>query len=311
MKNVVIALGGNALLRKGEPNTFDYQAKNVEITVEKLINIFKNGFNVIMTHGNGPQVGIEVLRNLCLQEKFPPFPLDALNANTEGWIGYVMARTLRNYFKKYGINREVVAMITQVVVDKDDPGFKNPTKPVGNFMSEEEAKELARKYGWIVVEDAGRGWRRVVPSPIPIRTVEASIIKKLYEEGTVVIASGGGGIPVIEEDGVFKGAQAVIDKDRASALLALEVGAKILVILTQVPYVYINFGKPNQKALKEIKLDRIKEYYKEDHFAAGSMGPKIEAAITFLEKGGDKVIITSIEMAKEAIDGKAGTTIVP
>ncbi len=311
MKNIVIALGGNALLRKGEPKTFEYQAKNVEITVEKLIDIFKNGLNVVMTHGNGPQVGIEVLRNLCLQEKFPPFPLDALNANTEGWIGYIMARTLRNYFKKHGIKREVVAMVTQVVVDKDDPGFKNPSKPVGDFMTEEEAKELARKYGWIVKEDAGRGWRRVVPSPVPKRTVEAPVIKKLYEEGTVVIASGGGGVPVTEEDGILKGAQAVIDKDRASALLALEIGAKILVILTQVPYAYINFGKPDQKELREVSLKEIKAYYEEGHFAAGSMGPKVEAAITFLENGGEEVIITSIERAREALDRKAGTIITP
>ncbi len=311
MKNVVIALGGNALLRKGEPKTFEYQAKNVELTVEKLIDIFKNGYNVVMTHGNGPQVGIEVLRNLCLQEKFPPFPLDALNANTEGWIGYIMARTLRNYFRKHGIGRDVVAIVTQVVVDKDDPGFQNPSKPVGDFMTEEEAKELARKYGWIVKEDAGRGWRRVVPSPIPKRTVEAPIIKKLYEEGTVVIASGGGGVPVTEEDGILNGAQAVIDKDRASALLALEIGASMLVILTQVPYAYINFGKPDQKELKEVSLGEIKKYYEEGHFAAGSMGPKIEAAITFLEKGGKEVIITSIERAKEALDRKAGTIITP
>ncbi len=311
MKNVVIALGGNALLRKGEPKTFEYQAKNVEITVEKLIDIFKDGLNVVMTHGNGPQVGIEVLRNLCLQEKFPPFPLDALNANTEGWIGYIMARTLRNYFSKYNIKRDVVAIVTQVVVDKNDPGFKNPSKPVGDFMTEEEAKELARKYGWIVKEDAGRGWRRVVPSPIPKRTVEAPIIKKLYEEGTVVIASGGGGVPVIEENGLLRGAQAVIDKDRASALLALEIGAKILIILTQVPYAYVNFGKPDQKELREVSLKEIKKYYEEGHFAAGSMGPKIEAAITFLENGGEEVIITSIEKAKEALERKAGTIITP
>ncbi len=311
MKNVVIALGGNALLRKGEPKTFEYQAKNVELTVEKLIDIFKDGLNVVMTHGNGPQVGIEVLRNLCLQEKFPPFPLDALNANTEGWIGYIMARTLRNYFSKYNIKRDVVAIVTQVVVDKNDPGFKNPSKPVGDFMTEEEAKELARKYGWIVKEDAGRGWRRVVPSPIPKRTVEAPIIKKLYEEGTVVIASGGGGVPVIEENGLLRGAQAVIDKDRASALLALEIGAKILIILTQVPYAYVNFGKPDQKELREVSLKEIKKYYEEGHFAAGSMGPKIEAAITFLENGGEEVIITSIEKAKEALERKAGTIITP
>ncbi len=311
MKNAVIALGGNALLRKGEPKTFDYQAKNVQITVEKLIEIFKSGYNVVMTHGNGPQVGIEVLRNLCLQEKFPPFPLDALNANTEGWIGYIMARSLRNSFRKHNIKREVVAIVTQVVVDENDPGFQNPSKPVGDFMSEEEARELAKKYGWEVREDAGRGWRRVVPSPIPKKTIEAPIIKKLYEEGTVVIASGGGGVPVVEKNGMLEGVQAVIDKDRASALLALEIGASMLVILTQVPYAYINFGKPDQKELKEVSLGEIKKYYKEGHFAAGSMGPKIEAAITFLENGGEVVIITSIERAREALERKAGTIITP
>ena len=311
MKNAVIALGGNALLRKGEPKTFEYQAKNVQITVEKLIEIFKSGYNVVMTHGNGPQVGIEVLRNLCLQEKFPPFPLDALNANTEGWIGYIMARSLRNSFRKHNIKREVVAIVTQVVVDENDPGFQNPSKPVGDFMSEEEARELAKKYGWEVREDAGRGWRRVVPSPIPRKTIEAPIIKKLYEEGTVVIASGGGGVPVVEKNGMLEGVQAVIDKDRASALLALEIGASMLVILTQVPYAYINFGKPDQKELKEVSLSEIKKYYKEGHFAAGSMGPKIEAAITFLENGGEVVIITSIERAREALERKAGTIITP
>ncbi len=311
MKNAVIALGGNALLKKGEPKTFEYQAKNVEVTIEKLLDIFKDGLNVVITHGNGPQVGIEVLRNLCLEEKFPPFPLDALNANTEGWIGYIIARALRNYFRKYSINREVVAIVTQVVVDKNDPAFYNPSKPVGDFMTEEEAKEIARKYNWIVKEDAGRGWRRVVPSPQPIRTIEAPIIKKLYEEGTVVIATGGGGVPVIEEDGIIKGAQSVIDKDRASALLALEIGAEALIILTQVPYAYINFGKAEQKPLKEVSLEEIKKYQSEGHFAEGSMGPKIEAAIKFLENGGKEVIITSIERAKEALDKKAGTIITP
>lgn len=311
MKNAVIALGGNALLKKGEPKTFENQAKNVELTFEKLIDLFKDGLNVVITHGNGPQVGIEVLRNLCLKDKFPPFPLDALNANTEGWIGYIIARTLRNYFKRHNIKREVVAIVTQVIVDKDDPGFKDPTKPVGDFMTEEEAKEVARKYNWIVKEDAGRGYRRVVPSPIPKRTIEAPVIKKLYEEGTVVIATGGGGVPVIEEDGIIKGAQAVIDKDRASALLALEIGAEALIILTQVSYAYINFGKPNQKELKEVSLAEIKKYYNEGHFAKGSMGPKIEAAITFLENGGKEVIITSIEKAEEALEKRAGTIITP
>jgi len=309
MEKIIIALGGNALRRKGEPFTIEHQYMNASKVIKPVVALAEEGYKICITHGNGPQVGVEFFRNIYSRHKFPPYPLDALNAETQGWIGYVISRAVRKQLREDKIDKEVVALVTQVVVDKDDPAFKNPTKPIGDFFTKEEAEELMKNFGWIMKEDAGRGYRVVVPSPKPLRTVEAPIISKLVDEGVIVIASGGGGIPVVEEDGVLKGVEAVIDKDRASALLGREIKADLFMILTEVDYVYVNFGKPDARPLKEVRVSELKKYYEEGQFPEGSMGPKIEAAFDFLENGGSKVIITSIERAHDALYNGFGTHI--
>ncbi len=313
MKNtIVVALGGNALRKKGEPLTFENQLNNAKKCMENLIPLFKNGYRVVITHGNGPQVGIEFYRNIFSRKTFKPYPLDALNAETQGWIGYVIVSSLRNEFLKQGIQKEVVALVTEVIVKKDDPAFQHPTKPIGHFLNADEAKALREKFGWTIKDDAGRGLRMVVASPIPVRTIEAGVIRNMIGQDIVVVATGGGGIPVsIERDGTIRGEKAVIDKDRASALLAKEISADYLMILTEVENVFINFGKANQAALRKVSVSEIKTYMEQGHFAPGSMGPKIESAIEFLENGGKGVFITSIEKASQCLIDQAGTHIIP
>ncbi len=309
MDRIIIALGGNALRRKGEPFTIEHQYNNACKVIKPVVSLAEEGYKICITHGNGPQVGVEFFRNIISREKFPPYTLDALNAETQGWIGYVISRAVRKQLFEDKVKKDVVALVTQVVVDKNDPAFENPSKPIGDFFTKEEAEELMKKFGWVMKEDAGRGWRVVVPSPKPVKTVEANIIKDLVDEGVIVIASGGGGIPVVEEDGVLRGVEAVIDKDRASALLGKEIDAALFMILTEVDHVYINFGKPDQKALTNVKVDELRKYYEEGQFPEGSMGPKIEAAFDFLENGGKEVIITSIERAHDALYEGYGTHI--
>jgi len=309
MEKIIIALGGNALRRKGEPFTIEHQYNNAAKVIKPVVSLAEEGYKICITHGNGPQVGVEFFRNIIARDKFPPYTLDALNAETQGWIGYVIARAIRKQLHEDRVEKDVVAIVTQVVVDKNDEAFKNPTKPIGDFFTREEAEELMRQFGWVMKEDAGRGWRVVVPSPKPLRTVEANIIKKLVDEGVIVIAEGGGGIPVVEENGVLVGVEAVIDKDRASALLGKEIGASLFMILTEVDYVYVDFGKPTQKPLTHVTVDELRRYYKEGQFPEGSMGPKIEAAFDFLENGGREVIITSIERAHDALYNGFGTHI--
>ncbi|MDD5572947.1 MAG: carbamate kinase [Candidatus Hydrothermia bacterium] len=310
MEKVIIALGGNALRRKGEPFTFEHQYNNASKVIRPVVSLAEDGYRICITHGNGPQVGVEFFRNIYSRDKFPPYPLDALNAETQGWIGYIISRAVRKQLYEDQVKRDVVALITQVVVDKHDPAFQNPTKPIGEFFTKEEAEDLMRRFKWVMKEDAGRGYRVVVPSPRPKRTVEAHIIEKLVDEGNIVVASGGGGIPVIEENGALKGVEAVIDKDRASALLGKEIGADLFMILTEVDFVYVNFGKKDQKALQKIKVDELKKFYEDGQFPEGSMGPKIEAAFDFLKNGGREVIITSIERAHDALYEGFGTHIV-
>ena len=307
----VVALGGNALLQKGEPMDIEHQYKNALRSVRAIASLVADGYKIAVTHGNGPQVGVTFFRNVYTSDKYPPYPLDALNAETQGWIGYLLCRAMRNVFGEIGLKNRAVAVVTQVLVDANDPAFQNPSKPIGNFFTKEEAEELMAKYGWKMIDDAGRGWRVVVPSPWPIKIVEGDIVRELVDEGTIVVAAGGGGIPVVEENGKLKGVEAVIDKDRASAVLAKEIGAELLIILTQIDVVYLNFGKPNAEPISRMTVSEAKEYLGEGHFAAGSMGPKVEAAIRFIEDGGKKVIITSLELAHEALEGKAGTVIIP
>lgn len=308
-EKVVIALGGNAILQPKQEATYENQLDNVRKSSEIIARIVKNGYKVIVTHGNGPQVGNILRQNEEAKDVVPPFPLDVCSAESQGFIGYMMDQTLKNELQKLGLKNAVVSMLTQTEVDKNDPAFQDPSKPIGVFYSEEEAKDLAKEKNWVVKEDAGRGWRRVVASPLPKSILGSDIIKQLTDTNTIVIAAGGGGIPVVKnDDGTCKGIEAVIDKDRSGLKLAEEVKADVFMILTDVQNVYINYGKPDQKSLSHVSLEEAKQYVKEGQFSAGSMGPKMEAAINFAEQGG-KAIICSLDQADLAMEGKAGTHI--
>jgi carbamate kinase len=309
-KTAVVALGGNAITREGEKDTISRQFANTKESLAGIVGLIRDGYNLAITHGNGPQVGNAILRVELAKDNATYLPLQICVADTEGGIGYMIEQCLQNRLREEGINRDVVTIVTQVVVDKNDPSIKNPTKFIGQFYSKEEAKSFAKKSGWVVKEDSKRGWRRVVASPVPLEIVEKKTVKKLVDIGTIAIAAGGGGVPVYRENGELKGLDAVIDKDRASAVLAHDIGAELLLILTGVEKVALNFGTLLQRDLDKVTLKDLKEYLVEGHFPPGSMGPKIEAAIQFLESGGKEVIITSIEKAHESVKKKAGTRIV-
>ncbi|NPA79903.1 MAG: carbamate kinase [Thermotogae bacterium] len=307
---VVVALGGNALRKKGEGFDYETHYDNALLTFQRLAEagFFSNDRKVVITHGNGPQVGMEFVRHFLTKERFPMYPLHALTASTQGWIGYILEATLRRTLRERGMEREVATLMTMVEVSPDDPALRDPSKPIGEFMTKEQAMELSILTGLPVKEDANRGWRLVVGSPKPLRVINSRIVKALMEAGVIVIAAGGGGVPV---KGDFSGVPAVIDKDRASALLGLEVGADALYILTQVPAVYINYGKPDQRPLRKVRVEELKRYAEEGHFAPGSMLPKVEAAISFVEGGGKRVVITSPDFVAEAERGEAGTVVLP
>ena len=312
MKRVVIALGGNAILQRGQKGTYEEQMGNVRKTVGGIADIIEKGYEVVITHGNGPQVGALLLHMDAGQQLYdiPAQPMDVAGAMTQGQIGYMIQQALINELHARGIDRAVATIVTQTIVDKDDPAFQHPSKPVGPFYDEETAKKLAREKGWTVVEDAGRGWRRVVPSPDPKGHVEAPVIAELVEKGFIVIASGGGGVPVIEENGKLRGVEAVIDKDLAGERLAEEVKADIFMILTDVNGAAINFGKPDERWLGRVTVEELRKYYNEGHFKKGSMGPKVLAVIRFVEWGGERGIIASLDRAVEALKGKTGTQVV-
>ena len=311
MKKLVIALGGNALQEAGKPATAQAQLEVVEKTSEYIADIVERGYEVIVAHGNGPQVGRIVIQNEVASASTPAMPFDVCGAMSQGMIGYHIQQGLSKVLRHRGINKNVVTIVTQVVVDKDDPKFKAPSKPIGPFYSEEEAKAIAAEKGYTMKEDAGRGWRRVVASPLPVEIVELDAVKTLNDAGFVVVTVGGGGIPVVRnEAGDLEGVAAVIDKDLASEKLARDMDADALVILTAVEKVSINFKKPDQKDLDRMSAAEAKQYIKEGHFAPGSMLPKIEAALNFVEsKPGRIAIITSLDKAVDAIEGRAGTTI--
>jgi carbamate kinase len=311
-KTAVVALGGNAITKKGEEDTIAQQFRNTRESLRGIVELIRDGYNLAITHGNGPQVGNAVLRVELARDKTPVLPLGICVADTEGGMGYMIEQSLQNRLDKEGIKRDVVTVVTQVIVDKDDPSIKEPSKFIGQFYSRKDAKRLARERDWVVKEDRGKMWRRVVPSPIPLEIVEKKTIKSLVEKGIVVIAAGGGGIPVCrEKNGTLEGVDAVIDKDRASAVLARDIGAELLVILTEVEKVALNFGTLLQMNLDRLTVAEVKKHQQDGHFPAGSMGPKIEAAIQFLESGGKEVIITSIPKAYDAVKKKtAGTRIV-
>ncbi len=312
-KTAVLALGGNAIIKAGEKGTITQQFANTRESLSGIVELIKRGYHLSITHGNGPQVG-NLLRQQEAGEKegIPQLPLGVLNAATEGTMGYMIEQSLQNKLHKSGIKKRVITIISQVVVDKNDPSMLNPTKFVGStYYTAQQAEELHQKLGWILKEDSGKGFRRVVPSPYPIEIIPAATIKELVDRGEIVIAVGGGGIPVyIEEDGTYEGVDAVIDKDFASSLLALEIKADLFVILTGVEKVAINYGKENQQDLDRMTVAEAKRYFAEKQFPAGSMGPKIQAAIDFLERGGSEVLITSIEKIVDAFEGKTGTRIV-
>jgi carbamate kinase len=280
--------------------------------MQHIVDMIQKGWDVVVTHGNGPQVGFILRRSELASHELHEIPLDYCGADTQGAIGYMFQNSLHNEFKRRGMDKDVATVVTQTIVDRNDPAFQNPTKPIGSFMDEEEAKRRTENEGWTVVEDAGRGYRRVVPSPIPTRIVEASVIDTLIHAGTIVVGVGGGGIPVVEDEhGHVKGVEAVIDKDFSSSLLASNIDADLFVISTAVEKVALNFNKPNQVFLDMMTVAEAKQYIEEGHFAPGSMLPKIKAIINYLEKGGKKALITDPEHISEALEGKTGTWILP
>ena len=313
-KIAVIAIGGNSLVKDKAHQSIEDQYQAIKETSLHIADMIEDGWTVAVGHGNGPQVGFVLRRSEIAHrvEGVHEVPLDVCGADTQGATGYGLQQNLYNEFLVRGIKKPVATIITQVEVDRQDPAFQNPIKPIGSFMEESEAMERKAKEGWDVVEDAGRGWRRVVPSPLPIRVVEEPAIKQLISGGICVITVGGGGIPVVADDaGALQGVAAVIDKDYASSLLGNSIGAELLIISTAVEKVALNFGKLNETWLDEITLDEAKAYLAEGtHFAKGSMAPKMQAVIWFLERGGKKAIITNPENIARALRGETGTTIV-
>jgi carbamate kinase len=309
---VVIAIGGNSLIKDPQHMTVYDQYKAAGETSEHIAGIVERGYRVVITHGNGPQVGFILLRSEMAKEVLHQVPLDTCGADTQGALGYQICQTLANELLSRGIDKTVAAVVTQTVVDKNDPGFANPTKPIGPFYSEEAANEHRKNEGWIMREDAGRGWRRVVSSPRPIEIIEEVAIEVLLERQIIVVAVGGGGIPVIRrDDGSLEGVGAVVDKDLSSCLLAKNLGAEKFIISTAVDKVAIHFGTPEQQNIDTMTVAEAERYLREGHFPAGSMGPKIEASIDFLKSGGKEVIITQPELLEKALIGRTGTHIVP
>ncbi len=310
-KRAVVALGGNAITREFEEGNIYQQFSNTRRSLLGVLDMIKRDYLIAITHGNGPQVGNALIRVEAARDQVPPVPLGVLVADLGGGMGYMISQSLQNKLIKNGITRNVIAIQAQVIVDRDDVSQLNLSKFVGPFYPQEEVEKLIRERKWIIKKDTNRGWRRVVPSLKPIRIVEQNTIRRLFEEGSVVITVGGGGIPVsIENDGTYEGVDGVIDKDLSSAVLATEIGANELYILTTEEKVYINYKKSDQKPLDRITVAMAKKLLAQKQFPAGSMGPKIEAAIRFLESGGEIVIITSVEKHLEAMRGETGTKIV-
>jgi carbamate kinase len=312
-RTAVVAVGGNSLIIDAEHQSIHDQCKAAAQSSQYVADMVEAGVTVILTHGNGPQVGFILRRSGIAKGVVPEVPVDYADADTQGAIGYMFQRSLYNEFKRRRLARKVVTVVTQVLVDRNDPALAHPSKPIGGYMDEDVARSLAKDFGWAVKEDAGRGWRRVVGSPRPRRIIELDIIQSLAEEGCIVIACGGGGIPVVENaDGGLEGLEAVIDKDFVSALLAHEIGADLFVVSTGVEKVAIHFNTPRQRWLEHIGLGEAKRLLAEGHFPAGSMGPKIEAIVSFLAHGGERrAIITNPPNLGRALSGAAGTHITP
>lgn len=309
-KVAVVAVGGNSLITDARHQTVPDQIRAARKTCVHIAGMIEKGWDVVVTHGNGPQVGFILRRSELSRHELHDVPLDSCGADTQGAIGYDIQQSLYNEFRLRGLRKQAVTVVTQVLVDKNDPSFKNPSKPIGSFMDEHTARDRQKSDGWDVVEDAGRGWRRVVASPLPKEIIERDAIKSLIAQGFTVIAVGGGGIPVVEnEQHELVGTAAVIDKDYASALLANSIDADLLVISTVVEKVALNYSKPNQRWLDRLTLAEAKKFQAEGHFAKGSMGPKIEAIISYLEHGGRQALITNPENIEKALEGTTGTRI--
>jgi carbamate kinase len=308
----VVAVGGNSLIKDAEHRTVPDQYAAAAESMRHIADMVAAGWRVVVTHGNGPQVGFILRRSELSRHELHEVPLDSCGADTQGAIGYMFQKALRNEFRARGLPRQAVTLVTQVLVDAADPAFQKPSKPIGSFMGEAEARQLMAKEGWTIMEDAGRGWRRVVASPKPQAIVERDAIQTLLDQDFVVIAVGGGGIPVVQQpDGSLAGVEAVIDKDYASALLAGSLPAELFVISTAVEKVALNFNKPNQRWLDRLTLAEARQYLEEGHFHKGSMGPKIEAIASYLERGGQRALITNPENLGRALAGETGTWVVP
>ncbi len=309
-KVAVVAFGGNALMGHEGKSTYIEQMKKTDEICRKLTSLFELGYKIVITHGNGPQVGNFLMQQECLADVVPPMPLNVCTAMSQGQIGYMIEQRLRNIFAEKRIDKSVIAIITQVVVLDSDPAFKNPTKFIGPFFNRKESDRLRREEGWEMREDSGRGYRRVVPSPKPIDIVEKEQIVEMTNKDFIVVACGGGGIPVLrDKKGGLKGVAAVIDKDFAAEKLASLIRAEMLILVTPVDQVALFYGTTKQKNLSRITLNEVKRYFDEGHFPPGSMGPKIEAAMKFLSSGGEKTIITSVERLEASIMGEGGTVI--
>ncbi len=310
-QTALVAIGGNALIRAGEKGTIVEQLANTRRTAASIRALIELGYGLVITHGNGPQVGAQLLRSERASDVAYSQTLDVCGAASQGEIGYLLAQSLHNELAAAGLNREVVCLITQTVVSADDPAMQHPSKPIGPFYSRADAEEKTRTMGWHIVEDAARGYRRVVPSPEPLEIVEFPLIRELVDHGALVVCTGGGGIPVVREGDALRGIEAVIDKDRASAVLAAQLGVDLFAICTDTDYVYLNYKTPAQKPLYRVTVSELETYQRAGHFPAGNMGPKVESVLSFLRQGGKEAVITCFDDLLEATKGNAGTQIVP
>ncbi len=310
MKKLLIAVGGNSLIRAGEKGTVQEQLLNARRTASAIVNLIQTGYHVVITHGNGPQVGAALLRSERAASQVPGQTLDVCDAVSQGEIGYILQQCLHNELHAAGLDTPVVTLLTQSIVSSDDPAMTHPSKPIGPFYSRGDAEERKRLHGWEIVEDAARGYRRIVPSPDPTQIVELDVIRDLVDHGVLVIAAGGGGIPVTSQHGTLQGVEAVIDKDRASALLASQLGVDVFVISTDTDYVYLDYKKPSQRPLQLVSDSEMEQYFVAGQFPPGNMGPKVESVLRFLRAGGREAIITSYQYLEKALKGEAGTHIV-
>jgi len=310
-KTALVAVGGNALIRAGEKGTISEQLANTRRTAASIRALIEMGYGLVVTHGNGPQVGAQLLRSERASDIAYSQTLDVCGAVSQGEIGYLLAQALHNELRVTGLPIPVVSVVTQTVVSADDPAMQRPTKPIGPFYSHSEAQEKKRVLGWHIVEDAARGYRRVVPSPEPLAIVEFDLIHELMESGALVISTGGGGIPVVREGGMLRGVEAVIDKDRASAVLALQLGVELFVICTDTDYVYLNYKTPQQTPLRCVTASQLELHHRAGHFPPGNMGPKVESVLSFLRNGGREAVITSFALLPQAVKGNAGTIVMP